>query len=205
MAVFVFGLTIGTSASASQATCNAPLTSAADSRVVTPNALDQALFNDAVLHYVNVERCRRGLSPLKSDNSLIRATRQHALHMATNSYVSHNSKQAGYRNLQDRLSRARVKYRIAGENVAKSFVFAFDRRNIGTKSACNFRFTNTGGSVPRHTYDSLAKDLVVLWMESPTHRSNILHNSFHRAGATIGVNEDPNFCGTVYVAQNFAN
>jgi len=205
MAFFALGIFWTTAATASQSSCSSPLAGNADNRTVSADALDQELFNAAVLHYVNIERCKRGLSPLRSDNTLIRATRQHALHMASNAYVSHNSKQAGYRNLQDRLSKARVNYRIAGENVAKSFVFAFDRRNVGAQSACNFRFKSTGGAVPRHTYDSLAKDLVVLWMESPTHRSNILHTSFRRAGATIGVNNDPSFCGTVYVAQNFAN
>ena len=180
------------------------LSGSANSRTVSADALDQSLFNDAVLYYVNIERCNRGLSPLRSDNNLIRATRQHSTHMARNAYISHNSKQTGYRNLQDRLSKANVRYNLAGENVAKSFVFAFDRRNVGSQSQCQFKFSN-GATVPRHTYDSLAKDLVVLWMESPAHRKNILERSFHRVGATIGVNNDPNFCGTVYVAQNFAN
>ena len=204
MALCALGVFWTTTASAAQDNCTAPLSGTANSRIVSADALDQSLFNDAVLHYVNVERCSRGLAPLRSDNNLIQATQQHSDHMARNAYVSHSSKQAGYRNLQDRLSKARVRYNIAGENVAKSFVFAFDRRNVGAQSRCNFKFSN-GTTVPRHTYDSLAKDLVVLWMESPAHRKNILENSFNRAGATIGVNIDPNFCGTVYVAQNFAN
>ena len=204
MAICALGLFWTTAASASQGSCNSQLSGSANSRTVSADALDQNLFNDAVLHYVNVERCSRGLSPLRSDSNLIRATRQHSTHMARNAYISHNSRQAGYRDLQDRLSKARVKYNLAGENVAKSFVFAFDRRNVGSQSQCQFKFSN-GATVPRHTYDSLAKDLVVLWMESPAHRKNILERSFHRVGATIGVNNDPNFCGTVYVAQNFAN
>lgn len=204
LAICALGLIWTTTASASQGSCNTELTRVANSRTVSADALDQNLFNIAVLHYVNIERCNRGLFPLRSDNNLVRATSQHSAHMARNAYVSHNSRQSGYRNLQDRLSKARVKYRIAGENVAKSFVFAFNRRHVGAQSQCQFKFSN-GRLVPRHTYDTLAKDLVVLWMESPAHRKNILENSFRRAGATIGVNNDSNFCGTVYVAQNFAN
>ena len=206
MAICALGLLWTTAASASQGSCSSQLSRTANSRTVSADALDQSLFNDAVLHYVNVERCIRGLSPLRSDGSLIRATRQHSAHMASNAYISHNSKQTGYSGLKDRLSRARVRYNVAGENIAKSFVFAFDRRSVsGDASSCKFRFSSNGRNVPRHTYDSLAKNLVLLWMESPTHRSNILHNSFHRAGATIGIESDPKFCGTSYVAQNFAN
>ena len=205
MAVFALGTFWTTAASAAQGSCITRLSASASSKAVSADALDQTLFNDAVLYYVNAERCARGLAPLGSDNTLIRATSQHSTHMASNAYVSHTSKQAGYRNLQDRLSRARVRYRIAGENVAKSFVFAFNRQNIGASARCQFRFSSNGSRVPRHTYESLAKDLVVLWMESPTHRSNILHRDFRRAGATIGVNNDSNYCGTIYVAQNFAN
>mgnify|MGYP000291788570 CR=1 FL=1 len=205
IAICALGAIWTTAASALPGSCNTQLSSSANSRTVSADSLDQSLFNDAVLYYVNVERCNRGLVPLSSDNNLIRATRQHSADMARNAYISHNSKQAGYRSLQDRLSKARVSYRVAGENVAKSFVFAFNRKNIGTSAKCQFRFSNTGGIVPRHTYDSLAKDLVVLWMESPTHRSNILYRDYRRAGATIGINNDPSFCGTVYVAQNFTN
>lgn len=205
MAICAFGLLSTTAALASQGGCTGQLTSAADNRVVSAETLDQTLFNAAVLHYVNIERCNRGLTPLKSDNKLIRATRQHSSNMASNAYVSHQSQQSGYRNLKDRLTKANVRYQVAGENVAKSFVFAFDRRNIGSSGNCQFRFSSTGGVVPRHTYDSLAKDLVSLWMESPTHRRNILYRDYRRAGATIGIDTDSSYCGTVYVAQNFAN
>jgi len=206
MAVCALGLFWTTAASASQGSCNTQLTQAANNRTVSAETLDQDLFNSAVLHYVNIERCNRGLTPLTSDNTLISATRQHSRHMATNAYISHKSQQSGYRNLQDRLAKARVRYRIAGENVAKSFVFAFNRRSVGAGNGrCEFNFSNNGRAVPRHTYDTLAKDLVVLWMASPTHRRNILHRDFRRAGATFGVDADSNFCGTIYAAQNFAN
>lgn len=206
MAVCALGLIWTTAASASQGSCNTQLSHIANSREVTAGSLDQNLFNDAVLYYVNIERCNRGLAALRTDSSLIRATSQHSRHMARNSYVSHKSKQSGYRNLQDRLSKARVNYRVAGENVVKSFVFAFNRQAVGGDRAnCRFSYASNGSPVPRHTYDTLAKDLVVLWMASPTHRKNILHRDFRRAGATFGVDTDPNYCGTVYAAQNFAN
>lgn len=206
MAIYALGLTLTTSASASQGSCGTQLTRIANSRMVSAESLDQNLFNTAVFYYVNIERCNRGLSPLRSDNKLIRATSQHSRHMASNAYVSHKSQQSGYRNLQDRLSKARVNYRVAGENVIKSFVFAFNRQAVGGDRAnCQFSYASNGNPVPRHTYDTLAKGMVALWMSSSTHRKNILHRDFRRAGATFGVDVDPNYCGTVYAAQNFAN
>lgn len=206
IAICALGAIWTTAALASQGSCNTQLSRTADSRTVSADALDQGLFNDAILYYVNIERCNRGLTPLRSDNKLIRATSQHSRHMASNAYVSHKSQQSGYRNLRDRLAKARVNYRVAGENVIKSFVFAFNRQAVGGDRAnCKFNYKSNGNPVPRHTYDTLAKDLVALWMASATHRKNILHRDYRRAGATFGVDADLNYCGTVYAAQNFAN
>jgi len=191
---------------ASQRDCNPQLESGARAREVRVGNIDQELFNSSVLTYVNVERCKRGLVQLQPDASLMRATLQHSSHMATNTYVSHKSTQAGYRDLQDRLAKAGVHYRVAGENVAKSFVFAFNKQSIsGDRANCRFNYASNGNRVPRHTYDTLAKDLVILWMASPTHRSNILHRSFRKVGATFDINSGQGFCGTIYAAQNFSN
>jgi len=126
--------------------------------------------------------------------------------MATNAYVSHKASQIGFRNLQDRLAKADVKYRLAGENVAQNFVYAFNKQNVSrNQENCGFNFVNNGSRVPRHTYDTLAKDLVANWMASPIDRSNILHHSYRRAGATFGINSAQGFCGTIYAVQNFSN
>lgn len=168
--------------------------------------VDQKLFNFAVLHYVNEERCRRGLTQLQTDIKLLRATNQHSAHMAANGYTSHTSRQVGYRDLQDRLAKANVHYRVAGENVVKSYVFDFDRRSVSKgPSDCDFKFNSNGRAVERHSYDTLAKDLVDLWMESPTHKSNILYPQYRHAGATAAISVDQGLCGTIYAVQNFSS
>lgn len=175
-------------------------------REISQTNIDQNLFNAAVLYYVNEERCSRGLAKLQPDTQLMRATIQHSTHMAANAYVSHQSRQIGYRDLQDRLAKAHVVYRLAGENVAKSYVFAFDKQPVfGDEGSCSYKFAHNGDRVRRHTYGTLAKDLVGLWMASPTHRSNILHRGYRRAGATFGMNAAAGFCGTIYAVQNFAS
>ncbi|HSF92343.1 MAG TPA: CAP domain-containing protein [Paracoccaceae bacterium] len=186
-------------------TCTAlPLDSQFDI-AISPTSVDQALFDAAVLHFVNIERCAHGLSALRSDASLQRATARHSEHMATNAYLSHKSRAPGMRDLADRLKKARVSYKVAGENIAKSFVFAFYKSPIGGNSAtCDFKYAKSGAKVPVHTYASMAEDLVDMWMDSPSHRKNILYAGFRRAGATANIDASE-YCGTIYAAQNFAN
>lgn len=202
----IAGLPISATAAALQFECNSQLNPVTVAREVRLSTIDQEQFNTAVLFYVNLERCNRGLVKLQPDERLMQATFQHSSHMATNAYISHKSRQPGYRNLQDRLAKANVSYRVAGENVVKSFVYAFNKQRVsGNRENCSFNYVSNGSLVPRHTYNTLAKNLVTLWMASPTHRSNILHQSYRRAGATFGINSAQGFCGTIYAAQNFTN
>lgn len=204
--IIAVGFLLPATASASRYACAPQPIGSELVREVRQSTIDQHLFNTAVLYYVNEERCSRGLTELQPDTRLMRATLQHSAHMAANAYVSHKSRQIGFRDLQDRLAKARVVYRFAGENVAKSFVFAFDKQLVSSdQGSCRFNYASNGSRVPRHTYGTLAKDLVDLWMASPTHRSNILHSGYRRAGATFGINTAQGFCGTVYAVQNFAN
>lgn len=204
--IFAAGYLLPVTATASQYDCTPQLSSSASARAVRQNGIDQELFNTAVLFYVNVERCNQGLVTLRPDARFMQATFQHSSHMAANAYVSHKSRQAGFRNLQDRLAKANAKYRVAGENIVQSFVYAFNKQSVSSNPEnCSFNFVRNGSRVPRHTYDTLAKDLVSLWMASPTHRSNILHRSYRRAGATFGINSNQGFCGTIYAVQNFSN
>lgn len=204
--IFSAGLLLPDAAFASRFGCTAKPAGGALMREIVQIHIDQNLFNEAVLYYVNEERCSRGLAKLRPDAQLMRATIQHSTHMAANAYVSHKSRQVGFRDLQDRLAKAHVVYRLAGENVAKSFVFAFDNQAVSSdQGRCLFNFASNGVQVPRHTYGTLAQDLVKLWMASPTHRDNILHSGFRRAGATFGINTGQGFCGAIYAVQNFAS
>lgn len=206
VSVFAAGYLLPASATASQYNCTPQLSSSASDREVRQNGIDQELFNTAVLFYVNVERCNQRLATLQPDARLMQATFQHSSHMAANAYVSHKSRQAGFRDLQDRLAKANAEYRVAGENIVQSFVYAFNKQSVSSNPEnCSFNFVRNGSRVPRHTYDTLAKDLVSLWMASPTHRSNILHRNYRRAGATFGINSTQGFCGTIYAVQNFSN
>lgn len=109
--------------------------------------------------------------------------------------------------MAERLSKAGVRFRTAGENIAQRKLYQLTGRAILIKAAtsCNMRYADTRQPVPRHTYRSLAKSAVTAWMNSAGHRHNILNRSFGRVGTGLGINQAGAACGTVYLTQNFAD
>lgn len=69
-----------------------------------------------MLEMVNAERARNGLSPLMADEALRGIARQHSLDMLAKGYFAHNTP-AGVTPF-DRMRKARVPFRRAGENLA---------------------------------------------------------------------------------------
>jgi len=68
-----------------------------------------------MLLLVNEEREKAGLQPLKLDGELSEAARAHTRDMHDNEFFSHVSSRTG--SLRDRLHRAGITYRAAGENI----------------------------------------------------------------------------------------
>ncbi|MBT9253349.1 MAG: CAP domain-containing protein [Brockia lithotrophica] len=64
-------------------------------------------------------RLRNGLSSLAWDDAVAEAAKRHSADMETNGFFSHVSPTNG--TLADRLARAGVSYRTAGENISKGF------------------------------------------------------------------------------------
>lgn len=166
----------------------------------------QAVFNAAVLHYLNVERCQRGLSPLQPDAGLLNAAAGHSRNMAKDRNFSHQSRHAGMRDLPQRLKGAGVSFNAAGENIAMEKLYVLLGRPISAKMAgkCQFTYTN-GQAVPMHSYASLAQEVVQRLMASPKHRANILNARFQRAGSGLGVDPAGPACGDIYITQDFAS
>lgn len=81
---------------------------------VTPGQIARANF-----HYLNEERQRRGLPPLKWDDRAAAVAEQHSMDMAENGFVGHRSPRTG--DVRDRFERARIKGTVIRENVARSY------------------------------------------------------------------------------------
>lgn len=69
-----------------------------------------------MLEMVNAERVQRGLKPLQADPELTQVARAHSRDMFARSYFSHVSPDRG--DPFDRMREAKVRYLIAGENLA---------------------------------------------------------------------------------------
>jgi uncharacterized protein YkwD len=187
--------------------CTVPALTARHQQPINISRPDNRLFNEAVLHYINLERCKNGRQPFKSDSRLVGMAAGHSNGMARTRTFAHRIPRAGYETMVKRLDRAGVNFKAAAENIARDYVYVIASRPISTKTAgrCQFFYSGSGEPVPKHSYQSLARDAVNLWMGSAGHRRNILDRRFTRTGAAFGVNPNGSACGEVYLTQNFAN
>jgi len=117
-------------------------------------------FIKEVIRLTNVERTNRGLAPLVENESLFKLAFLKSQDMAVNKYFEHKSPVYGYP--KEMMQRFNIKYDWLGENIGK------------TNS-----MTNT-----------TPERLVKAWMESSTHRDNILNPNFTIVGVAYVKNSD---------------
>ena len=112
----------------------------------------------------------------------------------------------GERELTQRLKRQSVSFRLAAENIAMDKVYRLLGRPISMNSSgCNFTYGDTREPVPKHTYASLAEQVVNRWLASPGHRKSLLSTRFQRLGSGVGIDPGGVACGDLYLVQNFAD
>lgn len=145
---------------------------------------------------VNATRKRHGLSPVAFDEVLARVAAAHSTDMLRRNYFSHDSpeghgaderyRQAGY-DCRLRVSSRRIV--TGGENLALSHTFgAVIEYSDGRRERTDFR-----------SADEVARRVVDGWMNSPSHRRNMLTPFWRREGIGVALGED----GRVWVTQNF--
>ena len=71
-----------------------------------------------VVDLTNVERTRRGQTPLRANQRLMRAAQIHAEQMARAGQMAHDLPGAAYPHSEDRLAAAKYRWTAYGENVA---------------------------------------------------------------------------------------
>lgn len=202
MIIFVM---LSVTAGAAAASCEGRLP-ANHQRAINPNHPDMAVFSASVRYFTNVERCRRGLSPLQADSALLQAATVHGKNMARARNMSHTLNVTGARTLKDRFRKAGVDMRAGGENISQNFLFAIVGRSISTatRGNCQFTYADNGQAVPQHSYSSLAQAVVKTWMSSAGHKQNLLNQRFDRMESAFGFAPDTATCGQIYASQNFA-
>ncbi|WP_421702447.1 CAP domain-containing protein [Aliiroseovarius sp.] len=197
LGALLLGALLMTAASGAEARCNRANVPGAEAQVPA-GRINQALLDAAILSEVNYERCRKGLRALKPEPRLTRTAAGHSKWMARAARLSHK----GSNTLTQRLKRSGVKFRTGAENIGMVHYYQIDRVVFLTRGSC--QFTNQAGQpLPPHSYASLARAAVGNWMNSPKHRANILNRQVKFMGAGAGYNGRAEYCGTVYLTQNF--
>lgn len=197
----VLSLVLVFSASMSLAACNSTLSGSEYDQRVNERRINQQLFNDAILHYTNFERCKRGLRAYRTSQDVFGAAVSHAENMASTRTYSHTLPIRRLRTLRDRLYAQNASFRRAGENIAKTFVYVLNGRGYIDRGRCTYIYTANRQPIPIHTYRSLAQELVDSWKNSAGHRENLFNRRMDRMGAGLGIDKNTPLCGELYAAQ----
>lgn len=199
----VVGLAIAFAATTASA-CTRDLPAGAGQVFVPEHQIDQSLLDSAVRSEVNFHRCKAGLSPLtQAQSALVSVAATHSEWMAQAGSLSHRSTVPGMSNLRQRISASRVKFRAGSENIGmvQRYQFGNLQFQILDRASCSFS-SHDGTRVPPHSYASLAKYAVELWMASPKHRQNILDPKMTRV-STAAAFGSGQYCGQFWLTQNF--
>ena len=199
----VVGITLAIAATTASA-CTRSLPAGADRVLVPQERIDQRLLDAAVRAEVNYHRCRNGLAALKpAERTLIQVAASHSQWMARSRTLSHKSSVPGRTNLRQRIRAANIQVRAGSENIGMVHRYQIDGLSfrIIDSSSCSFS-THDGNHLPAHSYATLARHAVSLWMSSHGHRRNILDPKVTRV-STAAAFGDGQYCGQFWLTQNF--
>lgn len=185
--------------------CSRTVSKEASRTLVPSNRINQSLLEKAIRAEVNFHRCRAGLRKVgDAGNGLTRQAQKHSKWMAKSQQLTHRSTVPGSSTLQQRVKNAGLKVRTGSENIGMVHRYQIDNRRfkILDSSSCQFA-TYEGQKLPAHSYASLARHIVNLWMNSSGHRKNILERSVTRMSAAVAFDPNAQYCGRYWVTQNF--
>lgn len=185
--------------------CVRPMTTTAMIQDLPAGAIDQTMFSTAVLEQVNFHRCREGLHLIAGHDGLTDVATIHAMWMAAEGQLSHNSTVVGQSDVSARVILAIATPSAGSENIGYVHRYRVDEgETFYTDSgSCSFK-TRTGRQIEKHSYASLAQRIVDLWMASPGHRENVLDNRVRLTGSAVALDPSATHCGVYYMSQEFA-
>ncbi|SPH24535.1 hypothetical protein DEA8626_03587 [Defluviimonas aquaemixtae] len=201
MAILVATVLISGTAEA----CSRAQVRGADAVVQAGTKLNQPLIDAAIRAEVNYHRCKAGLPAVSDAGGLRKVAAVHARWMAKRRSLTHKSSVPGQSTSMARLKASGLRVRAGAENIGLVSRFRLDGRRFRITDAASCRFATSGGqAIPAHTYASLSKHIVSLWMSSQGHRRNILDRRMKRLGSGAGFDPRGSNCGKFYVSQTFA-
>jgi uncharacterized protein YkwD len=172
-------------------------------RVVPTGKVDLGLLDAAFRAETNRARCSHGLKPLKAARPLTPIAATHSRWMAGAHKLSHDSSVRGQRGLADRLRASGLRFRSGTENIGMVPRFRLDGGQFRIEDASACRFSRNGQALPPHSYASLARHTVSLWMNSPSHRRNILDRKVSAVANAAAFDPAAPHCGRFWMTQTF--
>ena len=165
--------------------------------------IDLRLLDAAFRAETNRARCAHGLKPLEGAKPLIKIAATHSRWMARAARLDHTSSVRGLKRLGDRLKASGIKFRTGTENIGVVPRFRIDGGQFRIEDAAACRFSRGGQALPPHSYASLARHAVKLWMNSPAHRRNILNRDVTRVANAAAFDAKGPHCGRFWMTQTF--
>ncbi len=190
---------------ASAQACSRNLPAGANAAIAPGGRIDQPLIDASVRAEVNYHRCKAGLSKLSAAKGLRKVAGTHAQWMARAQNLSHKSRVSGQATTVARIRASGLRFRAGSENIGLVSHYQIDGKPFKFTDRANCGFASRDGkAIPPHSYASLARTIVNLWMASAVHRRNILDQKVSYVGSGLGFDPKAGYCGRFYVSQNFA-
>ncbi|MEM9425727.1 MAG: CAP domain-containing protein [Pseudomonadota bacterium] len=204
-AVILTGAVLLLTLPAAAEACTRTVSKTAAQTIVPASRINQKLLSDSVRAEVNFHRCRAGLSPVANAGApLAKEARAHSRWMASSQQLTHRSTVPGRASLKQRIRASGVSFRTGSENIGMVHRYQIDNRRFKILSSSQCRFaTQQGQPLPAHSYASLSRHIVDLWMNSPGHRRNILDRSARRVSTAVAFDPNAQYCGRFWLTQNF--
>ncbi len=185
--------------------CSRSVSKAAATTLVPGGRIDQGLLDDAIRTEVNYHRCRAGLPKVgDAGNGMASQAAKHSQWMARTQQLTHRSTVPGASTLKQRVRAAGVSFRAGSENIGMVHLYQIDNRRfkIVNSGSCQFA-SYEGQALPAHSYATLARHAVELWMNSPGHRKNILDRKVNKVSTAVAFDPNAQYCGRFWLTQNF--
>ena len=205
IAVILAGVALSIALPSAADACTRKVSKVAAQTIVPANRINQKLLSDSVRAEVNYHRCRAGLSPVSNAGAtLAKEARSHSRWMAKSQQLTHRSTVPGRASLKQRIKASGVKFRTGSENIGMVHRYQIDNRRFKILSASECKFaTHQGQALPAHSYASLSRHIVNLWMNSPGHRRNILDREAKQVSTAVAFDPNAQYCGRFWLTQNF--
>lgn len=160
---------------------------------IDPKNLDKALLNRAINEEINNFRKANDLTPLFPNKEITKAAMDHAEYSIKQKELSHEQNIAQKRTVSDRIKVYANRNEVfSAENIAKIYIdIPINYPDVNGKTKL----------VHINTYKQAAEFLLKIWVDSPTHKKNLLSKDPQLTG--IGLAYD-SVSGVLIVVQVFA-